>query len=64
MRVRLVVPARATDLSAKQHGEHLAYHGQSGEIIAGAPPDGAWVRFDGQQTHQYVGCPVAWLEPA
>jgi len=41
------------------HGEHFAYDGREGELIAGAGNDGAWVAFD---PPKYVGVPLAWLE--
>lgn len=60
MRVKLSVPEseRHNIKAAKYMGEHYAYHGCEGEVIAGVGNDGAWVRFDGK----VVGCPLAWLE--
>ena len=64
-RVTLLVP------QDKQHhckhpktsGEHFAYHGRVGDIIAWVG-NGAWVHFDGTEPAQYVGCPIEWLEAA
>lgn len=47
---------------ASLQGEHFLFNGQFGTVIAGAGPEGAWVRFDGQHEHGYIGCPVKWLE--
>lgn len=60
MRVKLEIPADKMR-SAQFNGEHFAYNGQSGTLLAGAGEDGAWVRFDGQAG--YVGCPLKWLKP-
>ncbi len=62
MRVRLIVPDGMRGRHPAIHGEHLAYHGKAGEILCGAGAGGAWVRFDGQARHEYVGCPAAWLQ--
>ena len=62
MRVRLVIPQEKRALPPKLHGEHYAFHNQTGTVLCGAGKDGAWVRFDGQEPYSYVGCPVAWLE--
>lgn len=69
-RVRLVIPGADKEPMASLmkrpsvHGEHLAYHGRTGTILCGANDGGVWVRFDGQDRNQYVGCPIAWLEAA
>lgn len=64
MRVRLIVPNH-TEEPMKTYikypqifGEHFAYHGAEGEVLAGVE-NGAWVRFNGSG---YVGCPKQWLE--
>lgn len=64
IRVRLKVPD--TEIAKMQYpganGEHFAYHGKTGNVVCGAGKDGAWVKFDGQGPHEYVGCPIRWLE--
>lgn len=61
-RIIAVVEGKAILKYPGAHGEHYAYHGQSGRIIAGAGGDGVWVAFDGMAPRTYVGCPMKWLE--
>ena len=69
MRVTLIVPDHdkwpmvQLMRHPKIHGEHLGYHGQSGEVVCGAGKNGAYVRFDGMDKYTYVGCPTKWLKP-
>jgi hypothetical protein len=58
VRVTLVAPESYVPRPA-MHGEHHAYYGRSGALIALAGVDGAWVQFDGEK--KYVGCPRAHL---
>lgn len=44
--------------------EYAKFDGQSGVVLCGAGNGGAWVRFDGQAPHQYIGVPAASLTPA
>ena len=68
IKVRLVIPGadiepmRSHIKHPKIHGEHFAYNGRTGEVLCGAGDGGAWVQFDGEREHSYVGVPVAWLE--
>lgn len=41
------------------NGEHFAYDGRTGALLAGASNGGAWVQFDGER--KYVGVPRDWL---
>lgn len=69
MRVRMMIPdhdkepMKSLMKFPQINGEHLAYHGCYGTVLCGAGDGGAWIRFDGQGPYQYVGAPVAWLEP-
>jgi hypothetical protein len=47
---------------ANAHGEYYAYDGKHGQLICGVGKCGAYVTFDGQAPHQYVGVPIAQLE--
>jgi len=63
LRVRLIVPDHDKEpIRSRIHGEHLAYHNQTGVVLCGVGNGGAWVHFDGQPKNIYVGCPIAWLE--
>lgn len=57
-------PMKSRVRHSSLHGEHLAYHGRVGIVLCLAGNGGAWVHFDGQQPTEYIGCPIAWLEPA
>ena len=59
MRVQLTIPDDEKDKPPKYCGEHYGYDGRTGDIIASAGKDGAYVQFDGEKG--YVGCPVKWL---
>jgi hypothetical protein len=64
MRVTLHIPeVDAYKCERPQYyGQHFAHNGQSGDVVAPAPNEGAWVHFDGTPDKQYVGCPRAWLQ--
>jgi hypothetical protein len=58
IRVRLEIPKGCV----MPAGDYVGYAGCAGDLICPAGTGGAWVAFDGCGKHQYIGCPIHFLQ--